>query len=156
MIENWSDRSQRDRYILIDGMTQDICPGTVADFRWSREFLGVGEDDCIKLFVAAPKLALLRAPDGKPLYLFAFNPYLSSFSTSRRRSMGVYLTKTILRWARTPEGEEFFRDTWVVLDEADVGVSFTGAWVHKMGYTYTDQFRLPTGPNILRFKYTGA
>lgn len=156
MIEDWSHVGPGDRLDLLDEMIDDICPETQADFDWAEVHLGMSAEDCLGLFVNAPKLGLLRAPDGKPLYLFAFNPALSTFSTSRRRAMGMYLTKHILRWARTPEGDAFFRGTSVLADAADVDASFGGAWVRKMGYTFVDSIRLPTGPTINRYRYEGA
>ena len=152
-IEIWTHRPRIDRADLIVEMMDDICPETQEDFLWAKQHLGMEARECIDLFIKAEKLALLRAPDGQPLYLFAFSPYLSTFSTSRRRGLGLYLTKEILRWSRTQAGQDFFDGTWALADVADIGKSFHAAWITKMGYTFYDAHTLPSGPVINRYRF---
>jgi hypothetical protein len=110
---------------------------TVDDIEWVQRVFGCTESELREMFVTANRMAAVYLDD-TPLYAFIVDDQgqIHTLSDVRMTGHAVYLTKCLLRFARSPEGTAFLRGTIGIADNADLtgSTSFIPAWGKALGY----------------------
>jgi hypothetical protein len=154
MIVTLSELSPTRRQAIVDYVFDRPHAYTTEDVAFTAEHFGWDEEQCRRIFLFAPKLAMVEL-DGTPLYLFAFSEDGCGNTASEVRLDGAkrHMTKSLLRFIATPEGRAFFSGTWGWADVADLDSDKVRyGWLEILGYQpgHLEEFH---GITFRRFDY---
>ena len=121
---------------MIDLILREPHKYTVEDLAWAKEHFGMDLDAVRARFAMLPKLAYVRRQDTlSPLYMFGVDVHnqIQTLSHESLEHQKVHMTKSILRFMRTPVGEEFFRGAIGIAERSDATPQRL-AWIAKLGF----------------------
>lgn len=121
---------------IIDLILREPHKYTRDDLAWAKEHFGMDLDAVRTRFASLPKLAYVRQYDTQmPLYMFGVDDHnqIQTLSHEALEHQKVHMTKSILRFMRTPAGEEFFRGAIGIAERSDATPQLL-AWTAKLGF----------------------
>ena len=148
------------REAWVDAVLAEPHPFTLEDLEFCAKVLDTSEDQVKTIFIKASRLFLVEHPsrDDTPLYLIAADQYshLHTLSHQDLETNKRYLTRSLLRYLRTPEGHEAATGLfgWADLQDMRRGY-FNENWARALGFAPVDQHDV-AGITFQRFAYRGG
>jgi hypothetical protein len=121
----------------IDAILREPHPYTQADMEWAHKTFGMEKAQVRAHFALLPKLAYCYVgTDTEAIaYLWGVdgNGQIHTLSHARLEGYKVGMTKDVLRYMRTDDGQEFFKGAIGIAERSDATPGLI-AWAGKLGF----------------------
>jgi hypothetical protein len=149
-----------DRNALIDYVFDHPHDYTTEDIKWLNQKFGLPLGFYRDAFKQADRVAAVFK-DGLPLYLFGIMQFggqsvMNTASESRLDQSRVFFTKSLLRWMRSAEGQEFHAGTVGLAEQGDKAKGWLNeGWLEKIGYRPYGEYEYQ-GEKFTTYYFAGA
>jgi hypothetical protein len=130
---NWSIEGKLG---AIDKVLAEPHQYTIEDLEWAKKHFDMDLKTVRAHFALMSKLAFVNGDAPlSPVYMFGIdgNKQIHTLSHASLERKRVHMTKSVMRFMRTPEGEEFFRGAVGIAERSDASPQRL-AWIAKLGF----------------------
>tara|TARA_R100001163_G_scaffold64857_1_gene60181 strand:- start:1302 stop:1787 length:486 start_codon:yes stop_codon:yes gene_type:complete len=151
------DKAEREAHIT--ALMAEPHQGTIEDLDFAAKHLEMTPQESLAMFATAEVFCGVQHPERDDVMLYMFCVSNGYFSTLLHRDLDrfkVTLTKSLIRYARSPAGQAmgWGKCCWADVDDIAQGY-FTNAWAKRIGFEPIDTYDA-AGTTFQRYQFQGA